>query len=94
VASQYAATLGLQTSPLLYRGLWEENSVNACWTGRSIFDGEQEGYVVRIAESSPYAQDAAGFSRFEAKCVRAGHMQTDDDWLRRPIVPNLLKAIS
>lgn len=88
-----AARLGLETVPMLYRGSWDEKAVKACWTGRSAFDGEQEGYVVRIAEAFPDdVPDRNNFSRFSAKYVRIGHGQTDDHWLRQAVVPNLLKT--
>lgn len=94
-ATRHAAMLGLQTIPVLYRGPWDEDAVKACWTGRSVFDAEQEGYVVRIAKAFSYDdQHPGGFSRFAAKYVRAGHVRTDDHWLRAPLVPNLLKTDS
>lgn len=79
--------LGLQTVPVLYRGPWDIESVQACWTGKSVFGGEQEGYVTRIADA--FLQES--FSTSVAKYVRAGHVQTDDHWMRRAVVRNLLR---
>jgi hypothetical protein len=35
----------------LYRGAWDEQAIKVCWNGKSVFSKEQEGYVVRNAES-------------------------------------------
>jgi hypothetical protein len=92
---EYATMLGLPTVPVLYRGPWDEEKVRACWTGNSVGSpGDlQEGYVVRVEDAFPYdAQDEGAFSRFTAKYVRAEHVQTDEHWLEKPVVPNLLKG--
>lgn len=89
----YANMLGLPTVPVLYRGLWNEETVKSCWTGNSTASpgDHQEGYVVRVADSFPYgAQDEGLFSKFTAKFVRQGHVTTDQHWLQKPVVPNLL----
>jgi len=92
---EYATMLGLPTVPVLYRGPWDEEKVRACWTGDSVASpGDlQEGYVVRVAAGFPYdAQDEGAFSKYTAKYVRAEHVQTDEHWLEKPVVPNLLKG--
>jgi hypothetical protein len=92
----YANMLGLVTVPVLYRGIWDEQIVRACWTGVSTAspsDG-QEGYVVRIAKDFPYdAQDEGLFSKFTAKYVRKGHVQTSQHWMEQEVVPNLLRDL-
>ena len=50
--------------------------------------GNVEGYVVRVA-------DAFAFSDFKhcvAKFVRKGHVQTDEHWMHKPVVPNGLQS--
>ena len=37
------------TASVLYRGIWDEDKVRACYTGKSVYGGEQEGFVVRLA---------------------------------------------
>lgn len=82
--------LGLDPAPLLYRGVWDEKAVKACWTGKSTASpGDlQEGYVLRIAEA--FAVD--DFGRSVAKMVRQGHVQTSAHWMHEAIVPNQLRA--
>lgn len=88
---EYARMLNLPTVPVLYRGLWDAKKVKACWTGLSAASpgDAQEGYVVRVVEAFPHeAQDEGSFSKFTAKFVRQDHVQTDEHWLSKPVVPN------
>jgi hypothetical protein len=81
----------LETVPVLYRGLWDEKKIRACYTGQSKFGGEQEGYVVRIAEGFV---DAA-FPNSVAKFVRENHViQSDEHWMTKKVTPNKLERIS
>lgn len=82
----YASMLGLHTVPVLYRGLWDEAAVRACYTGVSRCGGIQEGYVVRLADS--FFLDE--FSRSVAKFVRKNHVQTDEHWMSKSVWPNEL----
>jgi len=84
---EYATLFGQQTVPILYRGAWNEEKVKACYTGRSVFDAEQEGYIVRTTAAFPHSS----FSSHVAKFVRADHVTTGPDWLSQPVVRNLLK---
>lgn len=91
---EWTTMLGLITVPVLYRGLWDEKAVKACWTGESVASpgDPQEGYVVRIAGSFPYeVQDEGLFSKFTAKFVRENHVQTNSHWLEQAVKPNLLR---
>ncbi|NUU62749.1 RNA ligase family protein [Paenibacillus agri] len=83
---EWAERLGLVTVPVLYRGIWNEEAVKACYTKQSNCGGEQEGYVVRLAD--PFAYEDFKYS--VAKFVRKNHVQTDDHWLSKPVEPNLL----
>lgn len=84
--------LDLHTAPVLYRGLWNEAKVRACWSGRSTASpgDAQEGYVVRLADSFA----AEDFSSSVAKMVRQGHVQTADHWMYEAVVPNGLRPAS
>ncbi|MBW5466963.1 2'-5' RNA ligase [Brevibacillus formosus] len=81
---EWAALLGLETAPVLYRGIWSEETVKSCYTKKSVFGGEQEGYVVRLTERFSYED----FKQSVAKFVRKNHVQTDQHWLSKPVVPN------
>ena len=85
---EYAAILSLPTVPVLYRGIFDEDKIKACWTGKSVASpgDQQEGYVLRVAQAFPYdAQDEGLFSKFTAKYVRAGHVQTDQHWMEKKL---------
>lgn len=85
---EWAQILGVQTVPVLYRGIWDEEKIKACWTGKSLFGPEQEGYVIRLASS--FSLDE--FSKSVSKMVRKGHVQTSQHWMTETVVPNLLKS--
>lgn len=85
---QWAKLLGLETVPVLYRGIFDEQKIKECYTKISKFGGEQEGYVIRLADSFSYEN----FKYSTAKFVRKNHVQTDEFWTNRPVVPNLLKV--
>lgn len=82
--------VGVIAVPVLYQGLWDEDAVRACWTGWSLCGGEQEGYVVRLENGFKLKN----FGCSVAKFVRAGHVQTDEHWLSKPVVKNGLRPES
>lgn len=81
---QWCELLSLKPVPVLYRGIWDEKAIKFCWSGTSKVGGDQEGCVVRLAESFP------GDEHVFAKYVRPNHVQTDEHWLSKPVVPNQL----
>lgn len=75
--TEYAELLGLHTVPVLYHG---SNATEALATWESGLDTSgSEGFVLRSAGRIP----APEFTKKVAKWVRAGHVQTSDDWRRR-----------
>jgi len=83
--------LGLNIVPILYDGIWDEKKIKECFLGKSKFGQEQEGYVVRLADSFHYD----GFSKRVAKFVRKNHVQTDDHWMQKELVVNkLIKGVN
>ena len=81
-----AHRLHIPTVPVLYRGIWDEQAVKACYTRQSNCGGEQEGYVVRLTNSFDYEDFRSSLAKF----VRKNHVQTDEHWLSRPVEPNEL----
>ena len=85
----WATLLGLKTVPVLYRGPWSAVIVHSLDHHRaSQLGGDREGYVVRLADSFHYRT----FRQSVAKYVRKGHVQTDEHWKSREVVPNRLAA--
>jgi RNA ligase len=74
---EWAELLGLQMVPMLYMGLWDEESVRI---SNISHDGADpcEGYVVRVARELHYRE----FRRAVAKYVRKDHVQTHGHWMR------------
>lgn len=48
-----------------------------------------EGYVVRTVQAFPFAD----FSTHVAKFVRKDHVQTDQHWMQKPVVPNGIRKV-
>lgn len=84
----WAKLLGLHAVPVLHRGPWDKKAVQRMLDGsaKSQLGGDREGYVVRLAGSFHYRT----FRRSVAKYVRKNHVQTDDHWSHRSVVPNRL----
>ena len=59
-------SLGLKTVPVLYQGNFDLENIKKCYTGKSVFGGEQEGYVIRNAGCFHYDK----FQENLAKYVR------------------------
>lgn len=81
-----AQQLGVTVVPVLYRGVYNREMVERCFTGRSVYGAEQEGYVVRVAESFSMSE----FRDKVAKYVRKNHVTTDTHWTTS-WQPNTLK---
>jgi hypothetical protein len=96
--------LKIETVPVIYRGIWDEKKIREAWTGKGRYPTygtqakdpsfpddfavcEAEGYVVRLAEKFHYDS----FFQSCAKYVRANHVQTDEHWMRREVIQNLLR---
>jgi len=83
----YAEAMGLQVVPVLYRGMFDEEKVRACFGGKSIFgNSEQEGYVVRLDDAIAWENH----KRCVAKFVRKNHVTTAHNWMNRAVEPNTL----
>lgn len=80
---EYCYLLGLLHAPILYDGVADLESLKAI----KIDTEKQEGYVIRLADSFHYDD----FQTSVVKWVRGGHVQTDEHWLTKPIIPNELK---
>lgn len=80
---EWADLLGLLTVPVLYRGPWDEQAIRNLYNP-STDVGTKEGYVVRVASSFDYSD----FGKSVAKYVRRGHVQTDEHWMLKEVVPN------
>jgi hypothetical protein len=76
-----ANLLGFPTVPVLYKGIWDLQSIKQEWAS---LPHDSEGYVVRVAEAFHLSQ----FHQNVAKYVRRDHIQTDQHWMSKPVVPN------
>lgn len=80
----WCTLFGLATVPQIYLGIFDIIKLSEI----SNFDIEKmEGFVIRNAHSFHYND----FQKNAAKYVRKGHVQTDQHWMSKPVVKNLLK---
>lgn len=77
--------LGITSVPVMFEGKYESKMVESLW--ESMNPEKQEGYVVRFASSFTHNQ----FNTSIGKFVRQGHVQTDKNWMLKPVVPNKLR---
>lgn len=81
--------LGIQTVPILYDGVFDEDLIKGLWKEEEW--DTHEGYVVRLAEEIPYGDFRSKFAKF----VRKGHVQTAKHWMYgQAIEKNGLAGIS
>lgn len=81
--------LGLITVPVLYKGIWDENIIKSL--ADTHYQGnEMEGYVVRTTSSftGEFSHGKEWWLKELAKYVRAGHVQTDKHWSKKPVTWN------
>lgn len=88
----YCDLLGLETVPEICFGTYStvealrrdvESNLEA-YAKQS--KDEVEGYVIRLAGRIPYRD----FRKSTAKVVRRDHVQTDENWMNQPVIPNKL----
>jgi hypothetical protein len=81
---QYFEMLGIDHVPVIYDDIWAEDMTRNLHKELSSND---EGYVVRLADSFYYDQ----FGISVAKYVRKDHVQTDKHWRAQELIPNELR---
>lgn len=80
---EWCELLELPHVPELYRGVYDEKQIKACWNDK-MYD-TCEGYVVRSTSSFPMRDVPYRVLKF----VRPGHVQTTKHWMHgQPIVVN------
>ncbi len=82
---EWAEILGLELPPILYEGLWDENKIKNLADNLDL--KKQEGFVVRNVEQFNYDE----FKENIAKWVRLNHVQTNEHWMYKEVIPNQLK---
>lgn len=78
--------LGITPVPTIYEGPFSEEAIRKAWTTELAV--KHEGYVVRPKDGCHLDR----FNQYVLKYVRKDHVQTDDHWLSRPVIPNKLKG--
>jgi hypothetical protein len=83
---EWAALLELPVPEVLYRGVFDQKKLLKLHERLDI--KRQEGFVVRTTTGFAYK----AFASHIAKWVRTNHVQSDEFWMSRPVVPNRLRS--
>jgi hypothetical protein len=83
---EFFKELGITPVRVLYRGIYDEAFIKGLWDDSKR--SKMEGYVIRVTNEITYED----FNTYVAKFVRKGHVQTDQHWMTKAVVPNLLKT--
>lgn len=79
---EYFELLGITPVKELYRGIYDEDKIKSILT--NLNTDVIEGGVLRLADSFHYND----FKTSVAKYVRKNHVQTDEHWAHKEIIPN------
>lgn len=84
----WCVALGILTVPVLYRGICDDNWLELAKSKyeRIVNNCGGEGIVLTVTDTFHYDEH----SLWMAKAVRADHVQTDDHWMNKAVVPNKL----
>jgi len=82
---EWCELLGLKTVPVIYDGNFDYDKIKKIF--RNLDYKKQEGIICRVAHSFLYKD----YDIYYAKAVRPNHIQTDEHWMEKPIIPNKLK---
>ena len=84
----WAKLLELEVVDVFYRGEYNRALIHKKYEEYCKNSSDSvEGYVVRVADKIPFEC----FSKLVIKYVRAGHVQTSENWMNKPVVTNKLK---
>lgn len=85
-----AEELDLPTVDVIYRGIWDEIAIKAL-KSQNFNGNEMEGYVVRPAGAFTHDFESKTAKMPLAKYVRKDHVQTDQHWTKKKVIPNELR---
>ena len=80
---QWVQRLNAGIPQVFYNGIWDEEAIRAI----AIDTKSCEGYVVRPFEKFPFDR----FDSCVAKFVRGQHVNSNEHWMHKKIVPNKLR---
>lgn len=85
---EWGELLEVPVVKVLWRGVWNAEDIKKLYPFKSFYGAKiPEGYVVRDAGRFPMDD----FTNHVAKFVRKHHVQTDQHWMQKTVVPNIIK---
>ncbi|MEI8270096.1 MAG: RNA ligase family protein [bacterium] len=102
---ELCSLLGLETVPLIYRGIWDEKLIREKWNGKGAYPTYGSSIINPkypkdfkpcLAEGYVIrlvdSFDISQFQKSVGKYVRKNHVSTSVHWMSEKVVPNLLKT--
>lgn len=83
---EWAEILSLEVPKVIYEGIWDEAKIRAIAANLDL--DTCEGFVVRNTEQFHYND----FAQNIAKWVRPHHVQTNEHWMYKEVIPNQLMS--
>jgi len=83
----YAEIMGLQTVPVIYRGLYDKNKIIQSF---SPYQSDNEGYVVRISDEFTYANFRKSVAKYVLPEFRQVVNNSHGHWISKRVEPNEL----
>ena len=83
---EFEEIFNIRPVPVLYRGQFDEEVLKKL--AKNLDPFSTEGFVVRVVDEIPFDE----FDLLCAKWVRKGHVQTDEHWMTREVIPNRLRG--
>jgi len=80
---EHCELLNLVHVPIFYQGIWDREKIHQAFLSYDTPD-LKEGYVIRLAEGFNYN----AFRKCTAKWVRKDHVETDEHWMSKKVIPN------
>lgn len=100
-------TIGLQTVPVIYEGIWDEELIRGLWKGKGAyptFEVQNDTLCPEFPEDFAPCEaegyvvrlaEAFPYDQFKVSCakyVRENHVKTPTNWMQRPVIPNKLAS--
>jgi hypothetical protein len=86
---EWAALLDLPTAPVVYDGLWDEQTLRALYPFQSHYGpAAAEGYVVRVAEPFRYGDFRRAVGKYVAADFRDALLTSEAHWMTSEMIEN------
>jgi len=87
---EWAELIGLETVPVVYEGIWDEDKIKALTSIKEYNGDRVEGYVVRIRDGFSYREFKTSIAKYVSAEFREG-LKHEYNWRYKPFDVNKIK---